>query len=71
MEDGTFSAEGAGCPGVWTKDVVDGVVVATLAPPSGPLHALLRPAIAIQPDPRVDGIRHRNPCYRPGAEDVL
>ena len=66
LDDGSFSVEGAGRPGVWTKDVVEGVVVATLAPPSGSLASLLRPATSLIVDSRLEEVRRLNPCCRPG-----
>jgi dipeptidase E len=42
MTDGSWNGTRQGLPGVWVKEVEDGVVVTTLAPASGKLGGLLR-----------------------------
>ena len=60
LEDGSFSADRQGKPGLWMLDVVEGVVTRTLASAQGQLSDLLRVATAIVADPRVDDIRGTN-----------
>ncbi len=62
LEDGGFSSDGSGTPGLWVLDVVDGVVQRTLAPAQGQLSDLLRPAGEIVVDPRADAVRGKNPA---------
>ena len=68
LDDGTFSPERKGRPGVWTLQVVSGdeddntVVQRTLAPSSGLLVDLLRPATMLLEDPHIAGIRMKNPA---------
>jgi len=52
LPDGTFAGDGSGVPGVWTKDVVDGLVVSAPVSDSGTLSTLLRVASSITVDPR-------------------
>lgn len=61
MPDGSLTADGAGLPAIWTKEVVDQVVKTTLAPKEGKLADLLRPATDITQDPRADLVRKANP----------
>ena len=61
LQDGGFSADRAGVPGIWVKDVVNGAVVRSLVPETGKLSELLRPASAITPDPRLQAARDANP----------
>jgi hypothetical protein len=54
--------DGSGRPGVWVKQAVQGAVVAKLAPSSGALDDLLKPALgAVSGDPRVEQVRALNP----------
>ena len=62
LEDGTFSAERNGKPGLWVLDVIDGTVQRTLAPEQGQLSDLLRPAAELVVDPRADVVRAKNPA---------
>ena len=56
-----FSA-GEGTPGIWLKEVVDGAVRASLVAPTGRVCDILRPATAIDEDPRVATARLENPA---------
>jgi dipeptidase E len=60
--DGSFVTDGAGRPGVWMLDVVDGAVEMRLAPDSGLVSDLLRPAELITQDPRLAFYRRQNPA---------
>lgn len=57
--EGGFEA-GAGKPGIWLKEVVDGAVRATVVPAEGKVCDLLKPATAIVDDPRVAVCRTEN-----------
>ena len=60
---GSFVSDGTGSPGIWIKEVVDGAVVATLLPRTGPLTELLQPATEVAEDPRIPGLRLANPAF--------
>lgn len=51
----------AGKPGIFVKDVVAGVVQVSLAPSSGLLSDLFKPATAMVEDPNVASERIANP----------
>jgi len=62
--DGTFTEPNtvpAGKPGIFVKDVVAGVVQVSLAPSSGLLSDLFKPATAMVEDPNVASERIANP----------
>jgi dipeptidase E len=61
LPDGGLTADGTGSPAIWTKDVVDGKLKVVLAPSTGKLADLLRPATEIVQDPRIDVLRKINP----------
>jgi dipeptidase E len=63
LPDGSFSPVREGVPGVWVKDVEEGIVKTVLLPQTGPLDALLRPAAETEifQDPRLPACRAANP----------
>ena len=71
--DGSFSESRDGTPGVWIKEVVvttggaAAEVVSSLAPLTGKVTDLIRPAVNIVEDPRVDDCRKANPDNAPAA----
>ena len=65
-DGGRFEPE-EGLPGLWLMEVVDGAVVARLAPSSGRLGEILRPASHIDPDPMVAACRAANPGHAAAA----
>lgn len=60
-DDGSFTGAGDGKPGVWTKDVVKGVVESAPVPDAGKLADLLRVAREITIDPREALCAEENP----------
>jgi len=60
VREGRFVDDGTGVPGLWVRQVVDGVVSSRLAPPEGRLEDIVRPASAIVPDPLVEACRAEN-----------
>lgn len=63
LEDGSFSPDRQGKPGVWTLEVQqDQSIQRTLVPASGLLSDLLRPATHVVVDPRIENIRTENPA---------
>lgn len=60
--DGRFVDDGSGSPGVWLKEVKDGVVVSTLLPLRGAVEGLLRQAKEVDEDPRIPALRLANPA---------
>lgn len=61
LEDGSFSAAREGRPAMWTKDVVDGVVVTRLVPEAGKVADLLLHPAEIVDDPAAAECRAANP----------
>ena len=62
LEDGSHSKERQGRPGLWILEAdAEGVVTRTLAPASGAISDLLRPATSIKEDVRVAPILAANP----------
>ena len=59
--DGSYTEDGTGKPGVWTKVVEDGNVVRSLAPASGKISDLFSEPASIVPDPKADECRAANP----------
>ena len=59
--DGRFVSDGSGAPALWIHEVVAGAVTVTVAPRTGWLEELLRPARSIVGDPLVDVCRAQNP----------
>ena len=60
LADGSYSAAREGSPGVWRKEVVDGVVQTELVRGEGDLSDLLREATEMVEDPAVVSIRDAN-----------
>ena len=61
--DGQFVSDGTGTPGVWMKEVCNGVGVTKLVPAQGLLSDLLKAATEITPDPRLPALRAANPAF--------
>jgi len=61
LDDGSVTQDGKGAPAIWTKEVVEGQIVTTLAPAAGKLDDLVRPATEIVQDARCHDIRKANP----------
>jgi dipeptidase E len=61
VDEGRFSPERQGKPGIWKKTVVDGQVQATVVPATGKLRDLLSMAEAMVEDPRLAAARAANP----------
>jgi dipeptidase E len=62
LDDGSHSKERQGKPGLWILEAnAEGTVTRTLAPASGDMRALLRPANSIEEDARAAAILAANP----------
>jgi dipeptidase E len=61
VDEGRFSPERKGKPGIWKKTVVNGQVQATVVPATGKLRDLLSMAEAMVEDPRLAAARAENP----------
>jgi len=63
LPDGSFSTRQEGVPGMWVKNVANGVVATSLVPESGNLADLLKPVAEgdIIQDPRLTHCRQANP----------
>mmetsp|Transcript_30349 Transcript_30349/g.46549 ORF Transcript_30349/g.46549 Transcript_30349/m.46549 type:complete len:344 (-) Transcript_30349:168-1199(-) len=61
LQDGTFSPDRQGKPGVWLKEVMQGEIQMTLCPQEGDIKKLLRAPTSTVHDPRVDICRKENP----------
>eukprot|EP00927_Polykrikos_kofoidii_P072277 TRINITY_DN68411_c0_g1_i1.p1 TRINITY_DN68411_c0_g1~~TRINITY_DN68411_c0_g1_i1.p1 ORF type:complete len:359 (-),score=65.35 TRINITY_DN68411_c0_g1_i1:185-1261(-) len=68
LADGAFSPERSGRPGIWLKEVVDGVVVGRPVPAEGRLSDLLKVADGLVDDPRVESCRNANPDDSPALD---
>ena len=70
LDDGTFSEQRKGRPGVWVIDVQDDgkVCKRSVTPSSGRLDSILEVATATVEDDRIGKIRSRNPCTADIAE---
>ena len=65
VDEGCFSPDRKGKPGIWRKTVVDGQVQATVVPVRGKLRDLLSKAETIVVDPRLRAARAANPDDQP------
>jgi dipeptidase E len=61
VDEGRFSPDRQGKPGIWKKTVVNGQVQAMVVPATGKRRELLSQADAIVEDPRLAAARAANP----------